>query len=296
MRTSWFTCALISAVLSACGSSTSGGDDDSKYTPPYEHCAGEDPATKPPAGSLCLVDPVMPNEPPLAIIEHEFVKYNGVDAVHLSIVLDPRFTDNTFGTTRVGWPKGHSFEDLVESDHAEVKALDAQGNVVLDFNLDYISPDPSAPCGYRSLGVAGGEGRMITGDRSAILGWTSSLDRNLNERGYCITDNSPATDAMCTPNSAAPNWDFRVVYEVWIALSAFPNSFGSAYMNFVHASPAKGASKTVPVEPGACPCVEIDVNQCAPPPPGGSCTTNTECPTEYFCYDMHCIPEVPIIL
>jgi hypothetical protein len=296
MRTCWLTCALVSAALCACGNNTSGGDDNDNgkgpYTPPFASCAGTGQPPPAPDGSLCLVDPTMPTLPPLAIIEHEFVKYNGVDAVHLSIVLDPHFVDNTYGVNKVGWPKGHNFPDLVESDHAEIKVLDAQGNVVLDFNLDYISPDPTKPCGYGCLGVDGGEGNMISGDRAAILGWTSSLDRNLNERGYCLTQDSPATDASCTPNPAAPDWDFRVVYEVWVALSAFPNSFGSAYMSFVHASPSKLPDKTVPVQPGPCPCVEIDTNQCEPPPPSGTCTTNTECPTETFCYNQHCIPII----
>jgi hypothetical protein len=239
--------------------------------------------------------------PSVAVIEHRLETYAGVDAVHVSVVFDPGFVDNTYGTNQLGWDRGHTFKDLVGSDHAEIKLFDSAGTLVLDFDLDYISADPAAPCGFASLGVDGGEGGMITGDRSAILGWATSLDRNLNERGYCLTTDSPATDASCTPNAAAPGWDYRVVYEVWVAVSAFdPTSFGSAYMSFVHASPSKASDNTLDTVPGECPCQEIDPNDCAPPdpnqpqpsPPGGECTSSADCATEQFCAENHCVDNV----
>jgi hypothetical protein len=297
--------AVCVLACSACSGNVSGetgaGDDDPPlYTPPYDSCSGND-TSAPPSGSLCLEDPTAPTtDPPLAVIEHQLVTYKNVPAVHVRVVFDPKFVDNTYGTTKIGYRKGHNFGDLLESDHARIKMLDKQGNLILDFNHDYISEDPAAPCGYSSLGVDGGDGGMLVGDRSAILGYTSSLDRNLNERGYCsFIDNSPATDEACSPNAAAPDWDFRVVYEVWVALSAFePNGFGSAYMNFVHASPSKYAERTVYVEPGECPCIEIDINTCVPPgggdqtPPGGGCSSNHDCPSEQFCYDNACVPII----
>lgn len=289
----------VAISVTACSGLGAGGDDpsvDPPYVPPYKDCAGTGVAPTPPAGSLCLVDPMTPMSPPLAVIEHELVMYAGTDAVHISVILDPAFVDNTYGATARAWGRSHTFKDLVGSDRATVVVLDASGIIAFDFDLDYISPDPSAPCGYRSLGVAGGEGKVRTGDPSAILGWTSSLDRNLNERGYCaFTTDSPATDDSCTPNAAAPDWDFRVVYEVWIAREAFsPVGFGSAYMSFVHASPSKAGTNTVTVEPGECPCLEIDRNTCEPPPPPmpQGCNGNSECPAETFCYDGHCIPII----
>ncbi len=277
-----------------CGSSK-GADDPSNdpppYQPPYAACSGGQ-MPSPPASSLCLSNPTAPTgSPPIAVIEHEFVAYMGVPAVHIRVVFDPAFADNTYGVNAIGW-KTHTFKDLVGSDHATIAAVDVTGAKVLEFDLDYITADASAPCGYRCLGVDGGEGKMLFGPRSAVLGWTTSLDQNLNERGYCsyITD-SPATDESCTPNPAAPDWDFRVVYEVWLAESAFPNMFGSAYMSFVHASPSKLATNTVTTQPGECPCTSIDPGDCAPPP-GGSCTTSDQCPTEQFCYNSQCIPTV----
>jgi hypothetical protein len=102
---------------------------------------------------------------------------------------------------------------------------------------------------------------MLVGDSKYILGSTSSLDRNLNGCGYCksaacggdCTSLSPATDAKWTPNSGAPNWDYRVVYEVWVDAAAFGTAgFGGASISFVHASPSKASSNTVIVVPRPC--------------------------------------------
>jgi len=151
---------------------------------------------------------------------------------------------------------GHSFKDLVGSDHAEFVVTNEDGDLVSQFKLDYISQSASAPSGYASLGVLGGDGRMIVGDPSRIVDWHTSLERNLNERGYgdYIVD-SPATDADYTANDATPNWDYRVVYEVWIDNAAFGASgFGGAVIEHVHASPSKAPSDTIVVIPGDCPC------------------------------------------
>lgn len=281
-------------VLTACGWSSS-DDQDPPYHPPYEECAGSAAPTQPPSGSLCLGGTTTPpTDPPIAVIEHELVNYMGVEAVHIRVIFDPKFADNTYGVNAVGWNRDHKFGDLVGSDHATIAVVDSQGNEVLKFDLDYISEDPNAPCGYSCLGVDGGEGEMILGPRDAILGWTTSIDQNLNDRGYCsFLMDSPATDENCTPNPAAPDWDFRVVYEVWIRLSVFtPNPFGSAYMSFVHASPSKLSTNTVTTVPEECPCIPIDNNQCEDPPPGGGCTTNADCPTEQFCYEGQCVPII----
>jgi hypothetical protein len=91
----------------------------------------------------------------------------------------------------------------------------------------------------------------------------TSIDRNLNERGYAsYTTDSPATDELYTPNPETPEWDYRVVYEAWIDDDVFGAAgFGGALIEFVHASPAKAQSNTITVEPGDCPpppCVDND--------------------------------------
>ena len=290
--------SLIVIVATACGGSSGGGDSDAGpgdtdagaevYHPPFENCAGasEQPPLEDP---VCLVDPAAPPEsPPQSVIEHEITEYEGTPAVHISITLNPEFADNTYGTTAVGWNR-HNFRDLVGSDHVSMIALSATDEIVFDVDIDYISADTSAPCGNRSLGVTGGEGEVRVGDPGAILFATTSIDRNLNERGYCLTTDSPASDENCTPNPDAPNWDFRVVYEIWFALSAFePNGFGSAFMTEVHASPSKAGTNTIVVEPGECPCVAIDEGECGEGPPG-MCMDADDCEEGQFCHDGSCL-------
>lgn len=263
--------------------------------------------------TLCFkgtLDPTPTN--PTAVIEQVIEEKDGRDVVHLRVTFDPSFVDNTYGTGACcGWPEpdttaampggpmagkadagkagkaGHTFEDLVGSDHLELLLTDGTGDTVMDFKLDYISEDPSAPCGYRTLGVEGGEGKMLVGDASAVLGVATSIDRNLNGCGYCYTVDSPATDEEYTPNPDAPDWDYRVVYEVWLDLAAFGAAgFGQAYITNVHASPSKLQSNTVEVEGDPCP-PEWDTPFCHPSviEEGRNCfDQDPECPPNYTIY------------
>jgi hypothetical protein len=205
---------------------------------------------------------------PSATIEQITEVIDGKTVLHLRITFDPGFVDNTYGANAVGWNappatdggkmpkpgKGHSFNDLVGSDHVELELNDASGALALHFKLDYISADPSRPCGYGTLGVSGGEGKMLLGSASSILAASTSLDRNLNGCGYCNAVDSPATDAVYTPNPATPRWDYRVVYEVWIDAAAFGAAGpGDILLQNVHASPSKAATNTVSVKKGRCP-------------------------------------------
>jgi hypothetical protein len=148
-------------------------------------------------------------------------------------------------------------------------------------------------CGYANLGVLGGDGKMITGNASDVIATASSIDRNLNGCGYCqssacsapagtagatgagdCTVNSPLTDENYTPNPATPNWNYAVVYEVWIKLDAFTagGGFGQAYVTFVHASPSKiPGNNTLYVEPTPCPpnWTSCPPGQTCPPSGGG---------------------------
>jgi hypothetical protein len=238
---------------------------------------------------------------PLATIEQVIETIGGQRMIHLRVTFDPAFVDNTYGANACcGWPGtgddagtepapempampggmpgmpkppkmgkgGHTFNDLVGSDHLELLLTDGAANTVMDFKLDYITADASAACGYRTLGVSGGEGKMILGDAAAVLGVSTSIDRDLNGCGYCYTTDSPATDASYTPNPSTPDWDYRVVYEVWLALDAFGSAgFGQAYITNVHASPSKLDNNTVEVTATPCPG-EWDT------PMGGACQPN----------------------
>jgi hypothetical protein len=154
-----------------------------------------------------------------------------------------------------GKKAGHTFRDLVGSDHAEIELLDGNGEIAVHFKLDYVSVSAAAPSGYASLGVSGGEGQLIVGEPEWILASATSIDRNLNACGLAgFVENSPATDAAYTPNPDASDWDYRVAYEVWVSTDAFGSAgFGSALIENVHASPSKASGDTADVLPAPCP-------------------------------------------
>lgn len=125
----------------------------------------------------------------------------------------------------------------------------------MHFKLDYVSETATAASGYASLGVSGGEGKLIVGQPEWILASATSIDRNLNACGLgSFLENSPQTDATYSPNANASDWDYRVAYEVWVSSEAFGNAgFGSALIANVHASPSKAAGDTTDVLPAPCP-------------------------------------------
>jgi hypothetical protein len=232
---------------------------------------------------------------PAATLEQVLECVEGTDVMHIRLSFNPQFVDNTYGTGAIGWPhrRGHTWADLYKSDHAEIVMVDANDAVVLQFKLDYVSADPIAPSGYASLGVSGGDGSVITGDPAWIVDVSTSIDKNLNERGYAsyLLD-SPATDADYTPNPAAPEWDYRVVYEAWIDVDAFGVAgFGGASIEYVHASPAKGGTDTIEVKPGKCPpplCIDSDGCGSSPPPPE-QCVSQPDVP----CRTQPPVPPAP---
>lgn len=239
-----------------------------------------------------------------ATIERRLEIVNDERWIHLRLTFNPDFVDNSYGETAIGWgddatpeaaepptpdgkrkPKAkkgkgsHTFKDLVGSDHAEFQLFDTNGALKVHFKLDYIEPSNDTDSGYACAGVTGGDGKMIVGDADWVMGATSSLDRNLNGCGWgdYIVD-SPATDDAYTPNPEAPTWDYRVVYEVWVAEEPFGvDGFGDARIEYVHASPSKADGNTLIVVPGPCP-TPTDVPQPdagfppdpTPPPPATS--------------------------
>jgi hypothetical protein len=260
------------------GTGTTAGDPLRPGTPPgtARDCAGGTPVIAQPQQVItqttrCFYSvTVTTTSTPSATIEQITEVLDGKQVVHLRITFDPGFVDNTYGANAVGWDanggkmpkpmpmpmpgKGHTFKDLVGSDHVEVQLFDAAGQLALHFKVDYISADATRPCGYGTLGVTGGEGKMLVGSAASILAVATSLDRDLNGCGYCYTVDSPATDGKYTPNAATPRWDYRVVYEVWIDATAYgPAGPGDTLVENVHASPSKAATNTIAVKKGDCP-------------------------------------------
>jgi hypothetical protein len=250
------------------------------------------------------IDPT-PDDP-AGIIEQVVETLNGKSYVHVRVTFDPTFVDNTYGANAIGWNpnRPHTFvSDLTKSDHLDLLLTDGTGKTVMELGEDYISslsastttPDkrkgtggttsiststPTTGCGYGTLGVLGGDGYMTTGSGEYVLAAATSQDRNLVGCGYCqsaacsadgasagdCTVNSPKTDSLFAANSLTPDWNYTVVYEVWIDLAAFGSAgFGQAFMEYVHASPSKASADTLYVSPSPCP-------------PGlGHCTAGQDC-------------------
>ena len=177
----------------------------------------------------------------------------------------PAPNDNSYGVNAVGWgTQGHKFNDLVGSDHAGFQIVDPSGVVRLSFNVDYISADATAPSGYRSLGVLGGDGKMLVGTSTGITA-TSSLANNLNNINIpglfnaahvqqfgsvnLLTD-SPPTDASHSTyvisDPTLAGWDFHDTYYVTVSAAKLA-SFGFDPLTWtvepnvdqLHNSPAK---------------------------------------------------------
>lgn len=200
-----------------------------------------------------------------------FVDINGDVTVRYDQSLN--LNDNSYGTNIVNWPRSHSFGDLVGSDKAQFQFRDANGNLVLDFLLDYITAKSGTPSGYASLGVSGGDGRLNAGNAAHILAFDTSLARNLNATGLCTAGNctvsgvnllvnSPPADTMYhVLNPVFGQWNFTNSYSMKISHLAFGAAgFGSVSVGEVHNSPPKtGTNAVLPVP-------------CGPPgpPPGGA--------------------------
>lgn len=179
---------------------------------------------------------------------------NANNTVTIKTSLDKTLVDNTYGTNVIGWPAAHTFTDMVTADNMQMELYDANGTKKMDFKMDYISASASAPSGYKSLGVTGGDGSITLGNASDVVSINTSLDSNLNAKGYNLTVNSPATNSSYAPNPTYPNWNFNVVYEATINLSAFGVA-GFGYPKVVHlnVSPSKIGRSEIDVLPSVCP-------------------------------------------
>lgn len=184
------------------------------------------------------------------------------DVVDIEVTFNPHFVDNTFGTGSIGWPhkRGHTFKDLLGSDHVELAVVNNDGDTVFYGKLDLIDNSENAVSGYACLGPLGGDGEIKIGDTSSIISFGGSLDDNLNYYGYSdMIVNSPQTDSTYKANPDYPNWQYYVQYRLTLDKDAFGSSgYGEVHMTSVHASPAKEDKETIMVEDGPPPENETD--------------------------------------
>ncbi len=229
---------------------TDGDDDNGNLTLDI----GLHKISTPPSGTeICYASTTIPNIVNARILSST---NNTNGTITFRIIFSKTFVDNTYGTNTIGWTRGHTFGNLVGSDHVELSLLDANNTAKMQFKLDYISASSDVASGYKCLGVTGGEGKMILGNASDVVSAKSSLDANFNDYGYVLTTNSPATDANYTPSAAAPNWIYDVWYEVTIKSSALGSAgLGKVYITNVHASPSKTGNNSEAVVEVPCQSV-----------------------------------------
>ena len=213
---------------------------------------------------ICAGDPT-PNDP-AAVVEQVVENVDSISYVHLRVTLDPALIDVSFGAgSCCGWAdRTHKFDELKGGDHAELSLLDTDGLIVMKLNLDLISDSDAFACGFGTLGVSDQEGKVVEGDPTWVLASATSISRNLNGCGYCLSEacapsgdcaiDSPATDDGYAPNPLTPAWDYRQVYEVWIASEAFGAAgFGRANVTRADASPSKIDENSLIFMPAPCP-------------------------------------------
>ncbi len=192
--------------------------------------------------------------------------------LYVNLTLPLTLVDNTYGENSVGWGrdvapsgKGHSFGDLTDSDDAQFRIYDGDGDVVLDFVLDYLSSSDSETSGYVAAvdvdhkGKGKGKGKkgkgkgkdkgnvnVNVGSVGDIVEVGTSLGYNLNTLGHVLTEDSPATDENYTENSEYAGWLFEVSYEFKVDGDVFGGKgLGDITIPLVHLSPNKIARNKV---------------------------------------------------
>jgi|GEM_PF-3069764 len=156
--------------------------------------------------------------------------------IQVTLLQDEDLIDNTYGsTTSGGWLGQHNnFANHLGSDSAEFQFTDGDGNVVLDFNADYVSQSKQYPSGYGTAGVKGGAGQVYFGNPSNIVSVDTTLTDTLNQSSkyYGNTTNSPSP--------VDHTWNSVNGYTVVINGAAFGrNGFGQCNIKTVQNSQCK---------------------------------------------------------
>ena len=168
--------------------------------------------------------------------------------VFLAFIQPLTLVDNSYGANSIGWGSNkHRFQDLLNSDSAQIKFTDMTGDTALD--IDYVhgfgSKKDKPP--FRSGGVTDGEGDVNEGSESDVIKVATSLEYNYeifglsNPELFGKDSDSPEAGANYNVTDAAlADWLFEVVYEVQVSGDVFGDKgFDEAMLVVVHDTPHK---------------------------------------------------------
>ena len=103
--------------------------------------------------------------------------------VFLAFIQPLTLIDNSYGANSIGWGSNkHRFQDLLNSDSAQIKFTDGSGDTALDIVLDYVhgfGTNKDKPP-FKSGGVTDGEGDVKEGSVSDVKKVATSLEYNYN--------------------------------------------------------------------------------------------------------------------
>lgn len=162
--------------------------------------------------------------------------------IWLAWVVTKDFDDNSYGTNKHStWPKGHDFDDLLESDLQRLDLENSCGEMVLDATMDLVDGLPyhaaySTPSGYDvNMDATESVKSYINGGNWSNMSYDVSLAANLNDFGYCHSQgdcddggtdllvNSPPweDEPNYLPASTYSNWEYDLIWELRIERSVF---------------------------------------------------------------------------
>lgn len=206
------------------------------------------------------------------------------------------FVDNSYGANAIGWgAKGHTFDDLLKSDHAHMNFFTLSGTA--DAYIDYIAYNnttglygscgttPAANSPYKNQCDSAGSDLL---SQQIITDVASSLQYNINNFSGGPID--PLVDSpYADPNYqniqvGYEGWQYKLAYEVAFAPGTFdPTIWGTSDANNVnlmlqfldpHASPNKLNATTPPdvcIGPNCGPpdiCIGVSCVPTSVPAPG----------------------------
>ena len=190
------------------------------------------------------------------------------DHIWLAWIVSKQFNDASYGVNKhSSWPRGHEFDDLLESDLQRLDIENLCGEMVLDITMDLLDGPPYHGEAYATASGYGVDVYSTESVRNYINGgdWTkvafdTSMAANLNDQGYCAAGDCSlgGTDLLVSsppwldgpnyvPIAAYSEWEYRLVWELRIHRSVFVTAScpGGSILGIgtnpveLHASPSK---------------------------------------------------------